>query len=372
MRVKSLLVILLLFSSILASAQDGVKVKFRTRSLFDVAYSDLDPYGDRVYPYFNDVRVGAKLSQANKSFKFDIGLSGSGISIKDMLFSLDLGDSYFTLGNSYEPFSIDMITSSVDLRFNNSASSSQAISTGRVMGLTYYLMPKHYFGAFGLYSDNSVSNFFDPSKTSTGIAFTTRQLYRNYSGGNLLQFGAALSYRTPNGDERQDSYREFTISAYGNDEVNANPIVAATVNNVKNTLKSNLEFLAIVNSFMVQTEFLHTNISRLGADKSYAAYGGYLQLSYLLGKGSYGYDYALAVPTKPSAKSLELVARVDYLDADCEHSSIYGGEITSYSMGLNYFLTSNVALKFNLNYIQSISDSDLSHFSTVMRLQFTF
>ncbi len=370
-RVKSILVIVfVMVASTVTYAQEQASVKFRTRTLFDIGRSSLDKYDSRVYPYFSDLRLGTKVSMGSSSFKMDVGISGSKVSIKDMIFNFEMKDSYISVGNSYEPFSIDMITSSVDLRFNNSANSSQAISTGRTMGVTYYLYPGDYFGAIGVYSDNSVSDFFSPANTSSAIAVTTRQLYRKYRDNNLLQFGGAFSYRTPNTDSNVEPYRVISLAAEGNDGINEEAIIAASIDNVKSHFKTNIELLTVVNDFMAQAEFLHSNISRLDGYNSYRAYGGYIQLSYLFGKGSYGYDYQLAVPTRPTANSYELTTRVDYLNANSEESKIYGGELTSYSIGVNYFLTKSFAVKFNANYIQSHGNSGSNHFTTLLRLQF--
>ena len=59
----------------------------------------------------------------NWEAKADIGLGGGKVAIKDLLLNYHFKNSVLSLGNAYEPFSLDMLISTADLRFHQSAAS---------------------------------------------------------------------------------------------------------------------------------------------------------------------------------------------------------------------------------------------------------
>lgn len=369
-----LLLTILCTSDYVYAQKRPLEVKFRSRGLFDLGYTSEQ---SRLYPSINDLRVGAKVSQQAWSFKMDIGLSGSKISIKDLLFSYNFGSSYITLGNAYEPFNMDMVTGSVDLRFNESASSSQSISNGRRFGVTYYMLPKNYFGAIGIYTDNSINDLFDSKTTSTAIALTTKHLYRRCNGNDkLFQIGGAFSFRTVDNNRDYTKAGVVEISSVGSSNLTGGEIISAKIDHSLYNLKGNIELLSIFDRWMIQSELSATYIVRETDYVNYRAYGGYLQLSYLFGRSTYGYDYDLALPVRPGKGGLEVTARVDYVNANDKSSNIFGGEHTDISLGVNYFFNKYFAAKLNVNYTfvaDGASSVYRSNFlSSVLRLQYCF
>ncbi len=361
---------LLCFNS--AFSQEKITTKFRTRVLFDLGYSNHEDAQERLYPYISDFRVGAKAAMGDLSFKIDFGISGSKLSIKDLLVNLKTKNGYFSIGNTFDAFSMDMVVSTVDLRFNNSANSSQALASGRTLGVTYYHIKQKYYGAFGVYSDNSINQFFTPQETSTAMAFTTRQLYRKIDNNNVLQFGGAISVRSTDTDDSHTQKRVVVYEVDGNTSIPSSPLMSIAVSDATLNLKSNIEFLLISDKYMIQAECMRSELLRTGANKSYTAWGGYAQFSYQLGKlKGFGYDSDLAVPTRSIAGTFELVGRVDYLDADCEKSNLLHGKLTDYAVGLNYNVSKSIALKFNTSYTVVHTNTEKSHFSAVLRAQFT-
>ncbi len=356
-----------------AFSQGEITTKFRTRVLFDMGYSNHDDNQSRIYPYFSDFRVGAKVAMDNLSFKIDFGISANEISIKDLLVNLKTKSGYFSFGNTFDTFSMDMIVSTVDLRFNNSANSSQAIASGRTLGATYFHIAGNYFGAFGIYSDNSINKLFSAQETSTAMAFTTRQLYRKMDGRNILQFGGALSIRSVDSDDSHVNKGVVEYEVDGNTSIPTLPIMTIGVNDAKMNLKSNIELLLIKSRFMLQAECLRSEVYRTNNNESYTIWGGYAQLSYLIGrkKGcSFGYDSDLAVPMRSDAGAFELVGRIDYLNADCKRVNILAGKLTDIAVGINYNVSKQIAIKFNTSYT-IVTNSHDKYLSAVLRAQFT-
>ena len=61
------------------------------------------------------------------------------------------------VGNAYEPFSMDMLISTVDMRFNQSATSVLAFTNSRKLGATiHYYLPSLYL-ATGVYTHNDIN-----------------------------------------------------------------------------------------------------------------------------------------------------------------------------------------------------------------------
>lgn len=91
----------LFFTFLSLHAQDPFKLRFRSRGLFDIAFSD----SNKSYYRLEDFRVGFKASYNDIELKVDIGLGGGKLAIKDFLFSYRHKKSIFTFGNAYEPCS---------------------------------------------------------------------------------------------------------------------------------------------------------------------------------------------------------------------------------------------------------------------------
>lgn len=362
-------------------AAKDFSVKFRSRGIFDLGYVSNAPDSKRLYPYVSDLRVGFKAQYDRWSMRMDIGLSGTSVGVRDAIFTYDFsGGNSITFGNAFEPFSMDLIAASVDLRFNSSASVSQVIANGRRLGVTYYIRQGDYFGAVGLYTDNNFNDLFVPSKTSSAVALTTRQLYRsqNKLNGNLIQVGGAVSFRTIDDNANYANAGMVDIASYGVSYITGRNIIYAKIDNSKYNLKANIELLSMINRFMIQAEFQGMDVMRDNDAKDYYAYGGYVQLSYLLGKSAkYGYDAEVAVASRPSAKSFELSARVDYVNANDSKAKVWGGEHTDVSLGVNYFFNRNFAAKFNVNYTvvgdgYSKESQGKNFVSSFLRLQYVF
>lgn len=367
---RSLLLLLLL--SFKVHAEQRVDVKFRSRGLFDLGYTKINDGDFRLYPYIADLRLGAKVLHNEWYFKVDVGVSGSKISIKDLLFNYDFKNSSLMIGNGYEPFNVDMTTSSVDLSFNESASSAQALAiNGRRFGLTYYMRPKNYFGAIGIYTDNSINALFEPKTSSSAIAITTRHVYRRHKGDNLFQVGGAVSLRSVDNSEKYAEAGIVKLSSYGNSSLYSESIVSAKIENSNAVLKNNVEIISTINRWKIQAELTGMYVFRKSDFINYKAYGGYLQVSYLFGKSAYGYDSELALPAGPK-KGVEIAARLDYVNTNDEKCKIYGGEHTDFSLGVNYYINKWFAAKLNVNYTVAGTNLSSNRFLSLLRLQYSF
>lgn len=119
-------------------AQESLKVKFRSRALLDATLSGYGKESTQGYYRLEDFRVGFKATYQKFEIKADIGLGGGKVAIKDLLLNYHFKNSVLSFGNGYEPFSMDMLISTADLRFHQSAASVLAFTNSRKLGATYH------------------------------------------------------------------------------------------------------------------------------------------------------------------------------------------------------------------------------------------
>ena len=299
-----------------------------------------------------DFRVGFKGVYKQFELKVDVGLGGGKVAIKDFLVNYAFKNSTLTVGNAYEPFSMDMLISTYDLRFNQSASTVLAMTNSRRMGVTYHLQKPSLYFAIGAYSDNDI-NKLGSKELKQAYAATTRVVYRPvYSEGQLVHMGGALSVRTPDSEEKNTaSYHTTTISSCGVTSLFGEDLLSAEVTDSKLQVKSLVEFLAYHRKFLFQTEYMRTDVRRYNALPTYSAQGAYIHLCYLLKGSTYGYDEAYAIPTRPiEPGSIELALRLNYTDMNDQRSGINGGSQKDISLGVNYYFNRYLSAKLNGSY----------------------
>ena len=112
-------------------AADTLKVKFRSRALLDATATDYGKEDVQGYYRLEDFRVGFKVTYGRYELKADIGLGGGKVAVKDLLMNYHFKNGVLSVGNGYEPFSMDMLISTADMRFNQSAASCLAFTNSR-------------------------------------------------------------------------------------------------------------------------------------------------------------------------------------------------------------------------------------------------
>lgn len=90
-----------------AQADEPLTVKFRSRALLDAAVSGYGKESVQGYYRLEDFRVGFKATYRQYEMKADIGLGGNKVAIKDLLLNYHFKHGVLSLGNAYEPYSMD-------------------------------------------------------------------------------------------------------------------------------------------------------------------------------------------------------------------------------------------------------------------------
>ncbi|WP_303013129.1 porin [uncultured Bacteroides sp.] len=125
-------------------ANEPLQIKFRSRALLDATVSG---YGtEKVQGYYRveDFRLGFKATYEKFELKADVGMGGGKLAFKDLLLNYHFKNGVLSFGNSYEPFSMDMLISTADLRFRQSAASVLAFTNSRKLGITYHFYNEHW------------------------------------------------------------------------------------------------------------------------------------------------------------------------------------------------------------------------------------
>ena len=123
--------------AIASHAEQPFKIKLRSRGLIDAAVSDYNKKDMQAFYKLEDFRLGFKANFRQYELKADIGLTNKKVNIKDFLLTYRQKKHVLTFGNAYDPIAMDILMSSPDLRFHQSAASSMAFTNGRKVGFTY-------------------------------------------------------------------------------------------------------------------------------------------------------------------------------------------------------------------------------------------
>lgn len=332
------------------TAQETLKVKFRSRALLDTSVSGYGKESTQGYYRVEDFRVGFKATYGQYEVKADVGLGGGKVAIKDLLLNYHWGNHTVSFGNGYEPFSMDMLISTADLRFNQSAASVLAYTNSRKLGATYYYHAPHYLFCMGVYTHNDINKLGDTQKNA--FVSTSRAVWRcsDSQQERLWHVGGAFSFRTK--EVNTSASPEGSVSSDGVTSLFSEPLLEASFPDMGTEVKGLVEALYLAPRFMVQAEYFFDRMNRTSGEKAYRPHGGYIQGGFLLKGRGFEYDAKYGVPGRPStAKAIELVARFNYTDMNDDRAEIYGGEEKDLSLGVNFYLNQYIGVKVNGSYV---------------------
>lgn len=337
------------FSSL---AQKPLNIKFRSRGLLDASISGYDNNETKSYFSLEDFRIGFKASYEKDEIKVDIGIYENKLKIKDFIYNRHFKKSTLSIGNMYEPFSMDMLVSTADLRFHQSATSVQAFTNSRRVGTTYHIFDNSYYFATGIFTNNDINNLKNNTDgtfilTSRGV---WRKQYKPYK--SFLHLGGAFSLRSKL-NNRKNPYI-VTQESNGVTSLFDKPLLYTELTDIRYEFKAMTELLYTSERFMLQSEYF-IKLTRSNNDMpNYISHGGYVQGSFLLIGRGFDYDSQYAIPEGPKGnKSMELAVRANYTNMNHRKADIYGGEETDFSIGINYYFNKYFGIKLNCSYVHS-------------------
>ncbi len=256
----------------------------------------------------------------------------------------------FRLGQFQEPFSFERMMSSYFVNFLEPSLPVWTFTPGNNIGYMVYDTAHHKrmtwavgFFSWGQQNEANASN----SVLSVTSRVTWLPVYRD-GGRKLLHIGGSFSTRDPNGDNQYRSRPEARFVDFFVD----------TGNFATSRIKLyGLEFVGVRGPLSFQAEYIQSDVN--GTDSGNASFwGSYVQVSWFLTGEHKSYDTGLAtfsrvVPKQASrgifrkrpGGALELTGRIS--NVDLNDGGITGGEMIDISFGVNWYLSSTSALKFN-------------------------
>ncbi len=292
-----------------------------------------------------------------------------------------------------EPFGMEYATSSRYITFIERSAASDAYKVNREPGLMYETLYRNWYAGVGLFG-GSIDRDRDNRE---GWALSGRFSVAPYlEGTDYVHLGAGMNRRV-NGydydDEEWNSVRLRTregIRAIDMRLIGRDDLVA-----VENFTRSNVEFAAGFGPWWIQSEYLQVNINldrealedELGGNatelNSLKQHGFYVQTGFFLTGESRNYrafsgDFGPQFPTRNVSRdgglgSLEVALRYSRANS-LEHTRVGRGQaMDHYTLGLNWYMSPEVALKTNLMYLEGERDEfvdDAVIFGA--RLQFIF
>ena len=350
---KYIAAVLLLIPSFIASAQNK-KAEFSVKPTGRFYYEGAGFIEDDTKlssgTTVNDVRLGLKANYGKWDMKIDLGFAKGKVSAKDIFLQYNFKkSSYFRAGHFAEPFGVDHMESSANIKFITANASSFAFSPGRNLGLEYIGWGNKWWIAGGLFGDTKAMN--GQEKGSMGFSGTSRFVFNPFTqDGKILHLGLAGSLRRAdaNGIEDNSSLpRNIAFSSAILSNVDKTKAISSNVTNANFQAKYAVELLAACGPLFIQSEYFHTNVKRKDDLTSYIAQGVYGQIGVLAIGGDYSYSKSWARFANPKPGSLEFVARYNYTDLNRSKAGIYGGRINDWSFATNYYLNKYVTLKVN-------------------------
>lgn len=301
--------------------------------------------------------------------ELDMDLADGVVELKDAYMRYDgICNMQIQVGNFKENFSISRNTTSRYLQFIERPM-AVAFAPSRHIGLQAKFEVPVFWAAAGMFFQpvdgaETRTNVEDNNKdlgNSTGYSFTgkvvMRPLYQMRDAS--LHIGLALSYRTPKADLSPNRYGSVRISSRNATVINRKKYLdTGYIPGVNFEMMYTAELAGHYKGLRWEAAYLHddVHISRNIENRQTKQFWGvYAQAGLLLFGGHQNYDeggakYTRITPGR-SWGDLELCLRFDRLDLDSK--DVNGGAANGWTVGLNYWVNSNIKMMLNYQYVKN-------------------
>lgn len=386
---------------------DKMNLKIGGRFMGDAAYYNTDYAPTKSGAAIIDARIRTGLTYQDWYFYADFDFSRNEFKQKNIFLRYTLPNASETANHSIqagyftEPNSMSLLTSLYNYRFITRAGAAEALGAKRSLGVTYKFYNNMFTATQGVFSENKYN---DQISGSQGVSVSGRWLVRPISEENqTLHIGGSVRYADLNTGEMIDGIKKTQISMTGNlnSYVDNTHYLNAEVPWAKGVLNVGAEILYHNAKFFARGEYLYKRVTKkrsdellfidqLGGANSWTTLeswqkgnplrtssfqGAYGEVGYKILGSPYTYSNAEGILNGNTGRSLEVVARYNYtnlnditkgdvfldgrqqfypdgniVDYPPASTSIGGGKMQSYTVGLNYAFNRFAQVMFDYTY----------------------
>lgn len=403
------------------------------RFMADAAYYHTDFTPMQSGAAISDARIRTSLTYQNWYFYADFGFGGGKFSQKNIFLQYAQEDSkggrHAIKGGYYNDAAGSMArnTSLGSYHFISRAGATNVLGEGRELGITYKYTNDHFLAYQGVFTENQYNKI---EAGYNGLVFSGRYLYRPIIDENqTLAIGGNVRFQHVGGGVVEDNVLKKTVKLGQSMETFVDEdeqFVSCELPWADNVFDAGAEVLYHNQKMFVRGEYLYkhvtkkrdsktlfdasnNNIDTWGTLDAWIAanplrsnnfHGGYIEAGYMIFGNPYSYDKNEGVLRGLSGRSLEIVGRFNYTglndivkgeyfsaarnqyypdgymaDWPYKSTSVGGGAIRSYTLGLNYSFNKFTQVMVDYTYHHLTKDFlpyDKNFHEVQARLQFVF
>ena len=403
------------------------------RFMADAAYYHTDFTPMQSGAAISDARIRTSLIYQNWYFYADFGFGGGKFSQKNIFLQYAQEDSkggrHAIKGGYYNDAAGSMArnTSLGSYHFISRAGATNALGEGRELGITYKYTNDHFLAYQGVFTENQYNKI---EAGYNGLVFSGRYLYRPIIDENqTLAIGGNVRFQHVGGGVTEDNVLKKTVKLGQSMETFVDEdeqFVSCELPWAENVFDAGAEVLYHNQKMFVRGEYLYkhvtkkrdsktlfdasnNNIDTWGTLDAWIAanplrsnnfHGGYIEAGYMIFGNPYSYDKNEGVLRGLSGRSLEIVGRFNYTglndivkgeyfsvarnqyypdgymaDWPYKSTSVGGGAVRSYTLGLNYSFNKFAQVMVDYTYHHLTKDFlpyDKNFHEVQARLQFVF
>ncbi|MBF1547442.1 MAG: hypothetical protein HXO05_07790 [Prevotella salivae] len=403
------------------------------RFMADAAYYHTDFTPMQSGAAISDARIRTSLTYQNWYFYADFGFGGGKFSQKNIFLQYAQEDSkggrHAIKGGYYNDAAGSMArnTSLGSYHFISRAGATNALGEGRELGITYKYTNDHFLAYQGVFTENQYNKI---EAGYNGLVFSGRYLYRPIIDENqTLAIGGNVRFQHVGGGVTEDNVLKKTVKLGQSMETFVDEdeqFVSCELPWAENVFDAGAEVLYHNQKMFVRGEYLYKHITKKRDSKtlfdasnnnidtwgtldawiaanplrSNNFHGGYIEAGYMIFGNPYSYDKNEGVLRGLSGRSLEIVGRFNYTglndivkgeyfsvarnqyypdgymaDWPYKSTSVGGGAVRSYTLGLNYSFNKFAQVMVDYTYHHLTKDFlpyDKNFHEVQARLQFVF
>ncbi len=317
---------------------------------------------------FRRVRFGVAGTLFGWEYKLEPDFADDGVSFKDLYIATKVGPGKLYLGQFKQFFSIEELTSSRYITFQERSFLTQSLSTSHQVGIGFQGNADALTYGVSVYNIDT-----NDAESNESIGFGGRLTFAPINeDGRTLHLGAAAAREsvgvsnTPDTDDNERVRSRVRVAGHMSDASRPTLIDLNNGERVE-TIKYGLEAAAVFGPFSLQAEYGMGDFEDNTEEAELSSYNVFA--SYFLTGESRPYDAKKGRfgQIKPKSKSGALEIAIRFDSATGEENPLNAGlsrdiEATALTFGVNWYPNPNV--RFMLNYIDAEIENNLASMKT--------